>query len=193
MIVRERLAGAIAENRGWFTVLGIVFVLAGTAALAFPVVSSIAVDVVVGVSMLVAGIASLILAFGVGSWGRFFLQIVAGVIYAVAGAALLVHPVHGAVALTLLAGFAFIVEGIVRCGFAIQIRPERGWGWMLFGSIVGVLVGIMLLIQLPISGLWALGVLAGINLLVTGWTFIMLAMVSSETATPLPTGSSAAT
>ena len=188
MITREKLAEAIAENRAWFMVLGIVFVLAGTAALVFPFVSSVTVEVMVGISMLVAGVASLIHAFGSGNWSRFFLQIIAGAIFAIAGAALLAHPVEGVVALTLFAGFAFVVEGIVRSGIAIQLKPEPGWGWMLFGSFVGILVGLVLIAQTPISGLWALGVLAGINLLVTGWTFVMLAMVTDDEGTELPTG-----
>ena len=188
MITREKLSEAIAENRAWFMVLGIIFVLAGTAALVFPFVSSVTVEVMVGISMLVAGVAALIHAFGSGNWSHFFLQIIAGAIFAIAGAALLTHPVEGTVALTLFAGFAFVIEGIVRSGIAIQLKPEPGWGWMLFGSIVGILLGFVLIVQSPIAGLWALGVLAGMNLLVTGWTFVMLAMVADDTGTELPTG-----
>ena len=192
MTNQERIDEAISENRGWFIVLGFIFVLAGGAALAFPFFSSIAVDVIVGASMFVAGLAMLIQAFWSGSWSQLLFQIIVGAIYALTGAVLLAHPVQGAVALTLVAGFAFIVEGIVRCGFAIQIQPKRGWGWMLLGSLVSIVVGFALVLQLPMTGLFALGILAGINLIVTGWTLIMLAAAASDAEEPIPAGSHAA-
>ena len=54
------------------------------------------------------------------------------------------------------------------------MRPLPGWGWLLFDGILSTVLGFMLWIQFPSSALWALGILAGISILISGWTMTML-------------------
>ena len=54
------------------------------------------------------------------------------------------------------------------------MRPHPGWGWLLFDGILSVVLGLMLWVQFPSSALWALGILAGISILLSGWTMVML-------------------
>lgn len=186
MLTQKRLIEAVAENRGWFTLLGIIFVVGGAAALLFPFASSIAVEVVVGISMVAVGAATFVHAFGVKDWGGFALQLVCGGVYLLAGAIMLANPVKGTLALTLVAGLAFVADGITRSILSFQLKPETGWSWMLLGGVVGILVGVMLFAQFPFSGAWALGVLAGINLLFAGWGFIMLAAAADDVRQEIP-------
>ena len=51
---------------------------------------------------------------------------------------------------------------------AFHVRPHKGWGWMLFSAALSVLLGFMLLREWPLSGLWAVGTLVGINLIFSG-------------------------
>jgi uncharacterized membrane protein HdeD (DUF308 family) len=50
------------------------------------------------------------------------------------------------------------------------------WGWMLASGVVDVFLGLLLLIGLPGTALWALGLLVGINLLFGGWALILMAL-----------------
>jgi uncharacterized membrane protein HdeD (DUF308 family) len=68
-----------------------------------------------------------------------------------------------------------VVDGVFRSILAFH-RPRAGWFWLLLGGIVGIVLGVMIWQQLPSSGLTILGLLLGINLVVSAFTFLMLAM-----------------
>jgi uncharacterized membrane protein HdeD (DUF308 family) len=51
---------------------------------------------------------------------------------------------------------------------AFGARPTAGSGWILFGGVVSVLLGIMIWGQFPLSGAWAVGVLTRVRLLMSG-------------------------
>ena len=50
------------------------------------------------------------------------------------------------------------------------------WGWTLVGGIINLVLGIMIWQQWPVSGLWVIGLFVGIDLIFTGWTWVMLAL-----------------
>ena len=68
----------------------------------------------------------------------------------------------------------FIVTGIFELVSAFQIRPAEGWGWMLFNAIVTLLLAIMIWRQFPFSGAWAVGILFGAKLILSGWSLIFI-------------------
>jgi len=43
-------------------------------------------------------------------------------------------------------------------------------GWVLFNGIMGVLFGWMILLRLPLTNDWVIGIILGLNLLLTGTT-----------------------
>jgi len=62
----------------------------------------------------------------------------------------------------------FAVAGIVEVIYSLRLKPEQGWGWLMFGGVVSLLLGIMMWRQMPFAGAWAIGVLVGIRLLMSG-------------------------
>ncbi len=85
-----------------------------------------------------------------------------------------VRPLMGLATLALLLAAYFLVDGICEIIVAFKMKPESGWGWMLFGGIVAMLLGIMIWRQWPISGAWAIGVLVGVHMLLAGFALIVL-------------------
>lgn len=172
------LAGSRALERrwGWLLLLGIVQVICGALALSIPVAASLAAAIFAGALLLVSGIFQLIHAFSIRPWRGAALPIAGGALYAVAGALLLAFPVSGALTLTIVVAVLLIADGVVRIVLARNIRTMMGSGWMLAAGIGSVLVGILLLIGWPLTGLIALGVLLGVNLLFTGATHAALAV-----------------
>jgi uncharacterized membrane protein HdeD (DUF308 family) len=77
--------GAIAEHRTWFIVLGIVLILLGIVAIVFPLMSTIAVKIMVGWLFLIGGIVQIIHAFSTQKWSSFFLNLLVGILYVIAG------------------------------------------------------------------------------------------------------------
>jgi uncharacterized membrane protein HdeD (DUF308 family) len=165
---------AITENKGWFYFLGILFIVLGVAALAFPFVTTIAAKIALGWLFLIGGIIQIVHAFSTRAWSEFFLDLSIGVLYVVAGAWLAFFPLTGIITLTLFLAFMFIVEGFLEAGIAFRIRPHSGWGWMLLSGIVAVAVGVLLIANLPSSATWAIGLLVGINLIMSGFAYLLL-------------------
>jgi uncharacterized membrane protein HdeD (DUF308 family) len=62
----------------------------------------------------------------------------------------------------------FMVEGISKVIFALTIRPFPNWGWVLGSGIVGILLAFYLWASIPVSAVWVLGVLLGIELICEG-------------------------
>jgi uncharacterized membrane protein HdeD (DUF308 family) len=49
---------------------------------------------------------------------------------------------------------------------------------LLASGIVSVILGVLIWAQWPVSGLWVIGLLVGIQLLFTGWSLVMLALAA---------------
>ena len=78
----------------------------------------------------------------------------------------------GALAVMLLA------IGVLRCVMAIQHRAMQGWAWALVGGIVTILLGLMILARWPASGLWVIGLFLAIELIMQGWSLVLIAVAA---------------
>ena len=171
---QSTMQAAISENKGWFYFLGILLIILGVAAIAFPFVTTIAAKIFLGWLFLIGGILQIVHAFSTRAWSEFFLDLLIGVLYVVAGGWLAFFPLTGILTLTLLLALMFIVEGMLEAGIAFRIRPHAGWVWMLLSGIVAIAVGVLLIAKLPSSAAWAIGLLVGINLIMSGFAYLFL-------------------
>ena len=99
---------------------------------------------------------------------HFWLQLVSVVLSVIVGVLLIRHRGAGLLALTLLLLVYFMVEGISKVIFSLTIRPFPNWGWVLVSGIVGILLSLYLLASFPVTAIWLLGVLLGIQLICEG-------------------------
>ena len=90
------------------------------------------------------------------------------VLFILVGSLFLRNPGEGLLTLTLLLIVFFMVEGISKVIFALTIRPFPNWGWVLGSGIVGILLALYLWASIPVSAVWVLGVLLGIELICEG-------------------------
>jgi uncharacterized membrane protein HdeD (DUF308 family) len=164
----------LRENSGWLIALGVLEAVLGFLAIASPMVTGVAVAIFAGAFILVTGIIELIGVFKAPGLRAGLLGFLGGVLRIVCGALVLAHPLFGLAFLTLLLAAYFLVEGITRIAFAFKLRPDAGWGWVLFGGIVTLLLAILIWRQWPVSGAWAIGTLVGIHILFNGWARIAI-------------------
>jgi len=150
------------------TIFGVIAIILGILSMMMPGLTGVSVVYLLGVIVLVAGILRMIWAFQAGSLGRGLLMFAIGLLTLLAGLALLVHPLFAGGVLTIMLALYFILDGIGEISAALQRRPAGGWGWLLFGGIVSILLGLMIWGQFPLSGLWAIGILLGIKLFFIG-------------------------
>jgi uncharacterized membrane protein HdeD (DUF308 family) len=165
----------IRQNWGWFLALGILLIVVGTAAIILSVVATLATVLVIGILALVAAVAQLVSAFQARHWEGVVLHLLIAILYGVFGLMLVARPGQGAAALTLLLGALFLVGGIFRVIFALSVR-FHSWGWALLSGIVMFLLGALIWSEWPGSSYWVIGLFVGIDMLVTGWTWVILAM-----------------
>ncbi|MCW5889427.1 MAG: HdeD family acid-resistance protein [bacterium] len=180
------LRNLLHDHWGWLLALGIVQMIAGVLAVGAPVIATVAVAVFLGWLFIFSGVFQLIHAFRVRGWQGFALHVLGGVIYAVAGLVLVGTPMQGALTLTLLLAIFFVIEGVLRCMQALRLRPGHHWGWFLLGGLSGIVLGVLIFSEWPTSGTWAIGLMVGINLILSGSTLASLAMTVRKAPTGAP-------
>jgi len=173
-VLRHELE-AIQGNWGWILALGTILIVVGTIAVAMPFVASLASAVAFGALLLLAGITQLVGAFWTRDWSGFFLSLLMGVLYLVLGVLFLRDPGDALLAMTLLLACVLMVGGLFRIIGSLMYQFPH-WGWTLAGGIINLILGIMIWQQWPISGLWVIGLFVGIDLIFTGWTWVMLSL-----------------
>ena len=143
-------------------------IIAGILALVYPVLSSVAVVVLLGWVLIISGVVQGISLIGARNVPHFWLQLVSVVLSIIVGVLFLRHPGEGLLTIAVLLIVFLLVEGISKLIFALTIRPFPNWGWVLASGIVGILLSFFLWSSLPVTSLWLLGVLLGIQLICEG-------------------------
>jgi uncharacterized membrane protein HdeD (DUF308 family) len=150
------------------TVFGVISIIAGMLCMLAPGLTGLSVITFIGVLVLMGGIARMIWAFGAGSLGKGLFGFAIGALTLLCGIGLLANPLLASGFLTILLAVYFIIDGITEISAGMQRRPLPEAGWLIFGGIVSVLLGIMVWSQFPLSGTLAIGVLLGIKLFFVG-------------------------
>ena len=162
------------RNSSLLIFLGIMTVIFGVVAVASPLITGVAVAVFVGFLLLASGVTQVVHALKSRQWGTGFWGTVIGLLGVAAGLLMIFRPMVGLLTMTMLIAIYFLVDGISEIIAAFKIKPDQGWGWVLFNGIIAVLLGLMIWRQWPVSGEWAIGLLVGIHILMSGWTMIIL-------------------
>jgi uncharacterized membrane protein HdeD (DUF308 family) len=165
---------AAPEHRGWFIFIGIVLIVVGAAAIAFPFVTTLAAKIVLGWLFLIGGVAQVIHGFSTQKWSAFFLSLIIGLLYVFVGGWLAFFPFTGIITLTIMLAALFIVEGVIEIGMAFRVGSVGGWIWFLISGIIGILAGILIMAGLPSTATWAIGLIVGINLIFSGVSYMFL-------------------
>jgi uncharacterized membrane protein HdeD (DUF308 family) len=167
--------------------MGIALIVLGVVAIGSSFVATMATMLVFGVLLLLGAIFQVVTAFWGRRWRGFFLHLLAGVLYLVAGLFLIDNPLEVAIGLTLLVAACLLVGGILRIVMSLVERFER-WGWSLLSGIVSLFLGVAIWRQWPLSGLWVIGLFVGIEMVFSGLSWLMLGLaVRSPVKAALPT------
>jgi uncharacterized membrane protein HdeD (DUF308 family) len=167
-VMRSAMRDVIKRHSLWYLLQGGLMVLAGFVAFLFPVFSSVAVVLMLGWLLIISGIFQAISLIGATNVPHFWLQLVSVALSVVIGILFLRHPGQGLLTLTMLLIVFFMVGGMAKVIFALTIRPFPNWGWVLASGVVGVLLALYLWSSLPITAVWLLGILVGIQLVSEG-------------------------
>ena len=176
----------VRQHRTLFAAAGIALILLGIVAAASSVTVTFASMLFLSGVLLAGGVIRLVSAFSAREWTGSLLLALSGLLYIAAGVVTFRHPITAALALTLLFAALFLGVGLFRVVTSLWYRFPN-WGWVAAGGAVSVALGLMLWNAWPASGLWFIGLCIGIDLIVEGAGWIMLAL-GADTARPTPVG-----
>jgi uncharacterized membrane protein HdeD (DUF308 family) len=174
----------LRAKSGWIIALGVIYVIAGLIALGSIVEATVVSVFIVGIMMLIAGVAEVIHAFQVKSWGKFLFWVILGALYIVAGFVTFENPLLAAAILTLILGIALVASGIMRIILALSVRGGMPWVWIVVSGVITLLLGLVILAHWPVSSLYILGLFLGIDLVFAGAGWIGLGLGLRRSATP---------
>ncbi|MBZ9657276.1 HdeD family acid-resistance protein [Phyllobacterium lublinensis] len=174
-VFRQAMRETVKRYSLWYLIQGIVLVAAGVLAIIYPVLSSVAVVILLGWLLIISGIAQGISLLGARHVPHFWLQLVSVILALLIGFLFLRDPAQGLLTVTLLLIVFFMIEGISKVVFALTIRPFPNWGWLLASGLVGIVLSLILWASLPVTALWLVGLLLGIQLISVGAALTQLA------------------
>ena len=179
MSVTSNTAASLSPLRaksGWIVALGIVYLIAGFIALGSVVSATVATVFVVGIMMIISGVAEVISAFQLKSWGKFILWVLLGLLYIFAGFVTFENPLLAAAVLTLALGACLVASGIMRIVLAFSMKGGSPWGLVALSGLITLVLGGIILAHWPVSSLYILGIFLGIDLIFAGVSWIFLGL-----------------
>ena len=181
------LAGGVAVSpmSAWTVVIAAGLVALGTLAIAMSVMATLVSALFVGWLLLVAGVLEAGSGLGEPEWGGFVLHAVNGALSTVIGVFVMLHAGVDALALTLLMTTVLVLGGLVRLVMSVAAGLERR-RWIALSGLVGLALGLILWSELPEADPWMIGAVVGIDLMVVGWTWLVLALAPRRPGTPGP-------
>jgi uncharacterized membrane protein HdeD (DUF308 family) len=180
--LQTNMSAAVHNHWKAFLVEGILLVVFGLAAIVVPPLASLAITIVLGWMFLVSGIAQFVLTFSARHLPGFAWSLFSALLAAGAGLVLLLWPVQGIVSLTIVVGVYFVMEGVATVMYALDHRKQlsQRWGYLVVAGVVDLLIAAIIIIGLPGSAAWAIGLLVGINLVFGGGALIGMALAARK-------------
>jgi len=167
-----------------FLTQGVIMIILGVLAVIWPQISTVAIDICIGWMFLISGIVGLATMFLAPSVSAFLWSLLTAALSLAVGVLLLWHPVEGTVSLTLALIAFFIAEGIFQIATAVRYRDAfpDSWGWMVMSGIADLVLAWLMISGWPGTAIWALGLIAGINLMTSGLGITMAAIAGRRLA-----------
>jgi uncharacterized membrane protein HdeD (DUF308 family) len=167
---------ALTVHWGWVIALGVALAALGLVAIWRARAATLIYVGFMGVLLLVAAVAVLIFAFALtGYWTDFFVHVLWAVMLAIVGLILVTRPAISAEAITLMISLYLIATGLLGIGFAFSAHVEQLWVYV-FQGLMSVFLGVLLLVGWPLTGIWAIGLFLGVNLILEGAVIVALGM-----------------
>ena len=162
----------MTENRFLSFVLteSILFLCLGLGMLILPKITMISFGIMMCVSFIVYGGYKVVSSLLTKNFSRHFvLEIIMGLILLADGIILFTAPMVDIMWIIGLGGIYFVLKSLSSSAFMVQTRKTLNFWWMcLFLALFELLFGIIVIILLPSAALWLIGVLVGMDYVLSG-------------------------
>ncbi|HHF7374080.1 HdeD family acid-resistance protein [Legionella bozemanae] len=161
---------------GWFLGFGILLLIFGIIGLGMDIFLTIVSMYFFAALLMISGLSHFADAFKHKEWKGTVWQILVAILYLIGAGIVLYDPLLASTIITALLAWTLIVIGVVRISMSVSLRNTKGWVWILFAGICSLILGILILLHWPISGLWVIGLFIAIDMIISGWTYIFIAI-----------------
>jgi uncharacterized membrane protein HdeD (DUF308 family) len=150
-----------------------------------PMVAALAATFALAWIALFIGVLQLVHAYQLRTHKGLAWRVLTGLLNVGLGLIFFWKPLAGVAALALLLAALIIAIGVMEVLFAIQHRPEPGWGWVLALGIVSVLIGLLISVGWPENSVLLIGLYVAINMISGGvWRIAMGVALRKAAGTP---------
>jgi uncharacterized membrane protein HdeD (DUF308 family) len=161
---------------GFSIFLSILLIVSGTLAILLAAETTIAVVIILAWILMIGGVVQFIHAFKSKGVGMTIWKIVVAIAYFLTGLFLRFDLGIGLAALTFALVFFFMIEGVMSLIAFFGGGKSGRSAWLLVNGVLTLLLGVLIWVHWPSSAMWIIGVFVGFNLLVNGWTRLMLTL-----------------
>jgi len=176
------VAGLTTRNRKRLMGYGILSVILGFIGIYLSTAMTVTTILFMGIFLLVIGVIFLVETFSAPEWKGKLLNLALSLLYIGAGAVTIYNPVATAIWFTLFLALFLVMIGVLRIVMAFQIRPRTSaWSWVAVGGLLNIILGVLIYMQWPASGLWVIGLFISIELIIHGINAIVLSRIAKET------------
>jgi uncharacterized membrane protein HdeD (DUF308 family) len=176
----DHVFGEIRDNWGWLLSFGILSVSLGVIGLGMAAFITLASMVFYGIVLLIGGAAQFGHSFKASGWKAKLWHMLISLFYVIAGVVVIRNPVLASGLLTLFLAGAITAVGVARVIMAWQMKGTVGWGLILLGGVMALVLGIMIFTHWPSSSLVVIGLFISIELIANGWSAITVALAAKR-------------
>ncbi|MEF2550268.1 HdeD family acid-resistance protein [Aurantimonas sp. A2-1-M11] len=167
---------------------GGLMVTVGILAILAPFAATLATTLLFGWLMIFAGVVGTIGAFRATGAPGFWSSVLLAVLAFVLGIVIIYDPAAGSITLTWMLGLYFLLSGLFNFSIARAFQQSTGRFWLLVVSgIVDVALAIFLILGLPGTAVWAVGLFLGISLITSGMALLFSALDARNNVPTRPT------
>jgi uncharacterized membrane protein HdeD (DUF308 family) len=170
--------GDLKQNWGWILALGLLFMLLGFIGLGMTFGLTMVSVLFLGVLLVIGGVLQFLDTLKCHQWKGALWHVLIALLYIVGGGLVIYDPIMASAVITAMLAGILIAIGISRFIMALMVRGAKGWVWLLIGGIASFILGMMILLHWPVSGLWFIGLFIAIEMIVHGWTYVLVALAA---------------
>lgn len=164
----------IVRNSGLFLFESILLIILGVFAVAIPQVFTLSIELLIGTLFILSGIFQGFRVLRSGYIEGFWPSFLGAILSIILGVYLLAYPVSGIIALTLLLAIFFLFQGVAQIVLGFNVKSTPGSTWVIFSGIITLVLSYLIWSGLPGTAAWVIGLLVGINLLMTGFSLFFM-------------------
>lgn len=173
----QGIRDTIEQNTNVTILVGLFLLISALVVLGAPGLIGRSMMGILGLIVSSAGLVKLFVAYKAGLGWR---ALLAGSLVLLAGIALIFQTQVAMMSITVILVVYFLLSGVFEFFLAFDLRPLPGWLIVLVSAFVSIICALLLLLGMPLAGVWAIGIYVGVQLLLASISMLVLGLTAKN-------------